>query len=363
MCVMSERGKKKIIECVPNFSEGRNPKIIYEIVATIEEVDGVLVAGVESGKATNRTVITFFGEPGPVVEAAFQAIKKASEIIDMAQHRGEHPRFGATDVCPLVPVANIEMDEVVELARQLAKRVGEELQIPVYCYENAAFKEERKSLAYCRMGGYEVLKIRMESTDGKPDFGPHTWPGKVVTSGAVAIGARNFLVAYNINLKTNSVAVANAIAADIRESGRVLREGDPVAGKIMRNEDGTPVRIPGSLKKTRAMGWYIKEYGIAQVSMNLMDINVTPVHIAFDEVVEKARMRGVKVTGSELIGLIPLKALIDAGKHYLKKQNLSAEISDEEIVEVAIQSLGLRNLNPFDPKMKIVECFIELGTL
>lgn len=355
---MNDIQNKKIIECVPNFSEGRNPKVIAEIVAAIEEVEGVRVAGIEPGKATNRTVVTFFGEPEPVVEAAFRAIKKASEIIDMAQHRGEHPRFGATDVCPLVPVANIEMEEVVELARQLAKRVGEELQIPVYCYENAAYKEERKSLAYCRMGGYEALKIRMASAAWKPDFGPDAWPGKVVTSGAVAIGARNFLVAYNVNLDTDSVAMANAIAADVRESGRVLREGDPVAGKIKRNEDGTPVRIPGSLKKTRAMGWYIQEYGIAQVSMNLMDINATPVHIAFDEVVEKARIRGVNVTGSELIGLIPLKSMLDAGNYFLTKQDLSTSISDERRIELAVHSLGLDRLKPFDPKKKIVEYFI-----
>lgn len=276
----------------------------------------------------------------------------------MAQHRGEHPRFGATDVCPLVPVANISMGEVAELARQLAKKVGEELQIPVYCYENAAFKKERKSLAYCRLGGYEALKLRMQSQVGKPDFGPSAWQGKVLSSGAVAIGARNFLAAYNVNLNTDSVAVANAIAADVRESGRVLRKGDPVVGEIQRNHDGTPERIPGSLQHVRALGWFIPEYGKAQVSMNLTNLLLTPLHVVFDEVAAKAAQHGARVTGSELIGLIPLKSMTDAGRHYLQKQQLPADVPDDELVAAAIRSLGLNELGPFDPQKKIVEYFI-----
>ena len=345
----------RILECVPNFSEGRNPAVIKEITNVIERVDGVKLLDVDPGKATNRTVVTFAGSPEQVVEAAFQAIKKAAEVIDMRFHTGEHPRFGATDVCPLVPVSGITMEEAAEYARQLAKRVGDELEIPVYCYEFSAFSEERKSLANCRSGEYEGLKERMESEHWKPDFGPSSWSEKVAKSGASAIGARNFLVAYNVNLNTTSVRRANSIAFDVREAGRILRDGDPVTGKIVTDEKGEPVRIPGTLKKTRAIGWYIEEYGIAQISMNLTDISVTPVHVAFDEVCEKARQRGIRVTGSELIGLIPLQAMLDAGKYFLQKQQRSTGISDEEIIRIAVKSLGLNELAPFDPQKKIIE--------
>lgn len=350
---------KKIIECVPNFSEGRDLRIIKEITSAIESVQEINLLDIDPGKATNRTVVTFVGHPDDVIEAAFQGIKKAAELIDMSKHSGEHPRFGATDVCPLVPVANVSMEEVVEYSRKLAKRVGEELGIPVYAYEFAAFNEERKSLANCRSGEYEALKERISSDRWKPDFGPSQWNEKIVGSGATAIGARNFLVAYNVNLNTTSTRRANAIAFDIREAGRTKREGDSVAGKIVLDEKGEPVRIPGTLKKTRAIGWYIEEYGIAQISINLTDITVTPVHVAFEEVTEKARLRGIRTTGSELVGLIPLQSMLDAGKYFLRKQNRSTGISDKEIIKIAIKSLGLDELSSFDPKKKIIEYVID----
>ena len=350
---------KKIIECVPNFSEGRNLAVIREITEAIESVEGIKLLDVDPGKATNRTVVTFVGSPEDVIEAAFLGIKKASEVIDMRNHTGEHPRFGATDVCPLVPVANVTMEEAVEFARKLAERVGNELGIPVFCYEFAAFNDERKSLANCRSGEYESLKDRISTERWKPDFGPAQWTESVAKTGASAIAARNVLVAYNVNLNTTSTRRANSIAFDIREAGRVKREGDPITGKIMTDENGEPVRIPGTLRKTRAIGWYIEEYGIAQISINLTDISVTPIHIAFDEVCEKARLRGIRVTGSELIGLIPLNAMLDAGKYYLQKQQRSIGISDEEIIKIAIKSLGLNELSPFDPKKKIIEYVIE----
>ncbi|WP_346854180.1 glutamate formimidoyltransferase [uncultured Draconibacterium sp.] len=350
---------KKIIECVPNFSEGRDMSIIKEITNAIESVAEISLLDVDPGKATNRTVVTFVGEPDHVVEAAFRGIKKAAELIDMSKHHGEHPRFGATDVCPLVPVANVSMEEAVEYARKLAKRVGEELEIPVFCYEFAAFKPVRQSLANCRSGEYEALKERIAGVEWKPDFGPDKWNSKVAGSGATAISARNFLIAYNVNLNTTSTRRANAIAFDVREAGRVKREGDPVSGKIVTDEKGDPVRIPGTLKKTRAIGWYIEEYGIAQISINLTDITVTPVHVAFDEVCNKAQERGIRVTGSELVGLIPLQAMLDAGKYFLKKQQRSTGISDEEIIKIAIKSLGLDELAPFNPKKKIIEYVIE----
>ena len=350
---------KRIIECVPNFSEGRNMAVIKEITNAIESVDGIKLLDVDPGKATNRTVVTFVGSPEDVVEAAFRGIKKASEVIDMKNHTGEHPRFGATDVCPLVPVSGVTMEEAVEFARALAERVGKELGIPVFCYEFAAFNDERKSLANCRSGEYEGLKDRISTERWKPDFGPAQWSENVARTGASAIGARNFLVAYNVNLNTTSTRRANSIAFDIREAGRVKREGDPITGKIVTDENGEPVRIPGTLKKTRAIGWYIEEYGIAQISINLTDISVTPVHIAFDEVCEKARERGIRVTGSELIGLIPLNAMLDAGKYFLRKQQRSTGISDDEIIKIAIKSLGLNELAPFDPKKKIIEYVIE----
>jgi len=279
---------KKIIECVPNFSEGRDMSIIKEITNAIESVAEISLLDVDPGKATNRTVVTFVGNPEAVIEAAFRGIKRAAELIDMSQHHGEHPRFGATDVCPLVPVANVTMEEAIEYARKLGQRVGEELGIPVFSYEFAAFKEERRSLANCRSGEYEALKERISTEKWEPDFGPNEWNERVAGSGATAIGARNFLVAYNINLNTTSTRRANAIAFDIREAGRVKREGNPITGKIVTDENGEPVRIPGSLKKTRAIGWYIEEYGVAQISINLTDITVTPVHIAFDETCKRA---------------------------------------------------------------------------
>jgi glutamate formiminotransferase / formiminotetrahydrofolate cyclodeaminase len=347
---------KQLIECVPNFSEGNDLSIIKQITDQIESVEGIRLLDIDPGKATNRTVVTFVGEPNAVVEAAFLAIKKASELIDMARHHGEHPRFGATDVCPFVPISDISMEETVEYARKLAKKVGEELNIPVYCYEFAAFEEKRRNLANCRAGEYEGLKEKLANPDWKPDFGPLVFNSR---AGAVAIGARNFLVAYNVNLNTTSTRRANAIAFDIREAGRVLREGDPVNGKIMNDEQGEPIRIPGSLKKTKAIGWFIKEYGIAQISINLTDITVTSIHKAFDEVVEKARERGIRVTGSELVGLVPLKAILDAGKHYLRKQERSLGISEEEIIHIAVKSLGLNELKPFNPKERIIEYLLE----
>lgn len=343
---------KQIIECVPNFSEGRNMEVIRQITDTIEAVSGVRLLNVDPGYATNRTVVTFAGEPEVVIEAAFQAIKKASEVIDMRHHTGEHPRFGATDVCPLVPIAGMTMEETVVYARRLAERVGNELGIHVYCYEFAAFEEKRRSLASCRAGEYEGLQAKIQQPEWKPDFGPETFNAR---SGATAIGARNFLIAYNVNLNTTSVRRANSIAFDVREAGRVLREGDPIAGKIIKDGNGEPVRIPGTLKKVRAIGWFIKEYGIAQISMNLTDITVTPVHAAFDEVCERARERGLRVTGSELIGLIPLEAMLEAGKYFLRKQNRSTGIPDSEIIKIAVKSLGLDELAPFDPHKRIIE--------
>ncbi len=347
---------KRIIECVPNFSEGREMEVIRLITEVIEKSAGIKLLNVDPGFATNRTVVTFAGEPEAVVEAAFQAIKKAAELIDMRHHAGEHPRFGATDVCPLVPVSGISMGETVEYARALAKRVGEELQIPVYCYEFAAFETKRQSLANCRSGEYEGLPSKIVSNEWKPDFGPATFNAK---SGAVAIGARNFLVAYNINLNTTSVRRANSIAFDVREAGRILREGDPFTGKIVNDDKGEPVRIPGTLKKVRAIGWYIKEYRMAQISMNLTDITVTPIHVAFDEVSDRAADRGIRVTGSELIGVVPLQCLLDAGKYFLHKQRRSSGIPDEEIIEMAVRSLGLNELAPFDPKKRIIEYLLK----
>jgi len=347
---------KKLIECVPNFSEGKDMGLIQKITNEIETVDGVKLLDVDPGKATNRTVVTFVGTPDEVVEAAFRAVKKASELIDMSKHKGEHPRMGATDVCPLVPVANITMEEVVEYARKLAKRIGEELSIPIYCYENAAFTPERANLANCRSGEYEGLPKKLSDPKWKPDFGPAEFNAK---TGATAVGARDFLVAYNINLNTTSTRRANAIAFDVRERGRVLREGDPVTGKIVKDEKGEPVHIPGSLKAVKAIGWFIEEYGIAQISMNLTNISITSIHEAYDEVWKKAEERGVRVTGSELVGLVPKKALIEAGKYFLRKQQRSVGISEDEIIKIAVKSLGLAELKPFNPKEKIIDYLIE----
>ena len=346
---------KQLIECVPNFSEGCNMAIIKQITDRIESVDGVRLLDVDPGKATNRTVVTFVGTPDEVIEAAFQAVKKASEIIDMRTHKGEHPRFGATDVCPLIPIAGITMDEVVVYARKLAERIGIELQIPVYCYENAAFTAERRNLASNRSGEYEGLPKKLNDPHWKPDFGPAEFNEKVALTGATAVGARDFLVAYNVNLNTTSVRRANAVAFDIREKGRPVREGNPVTGKIVKDASGEPVFKPGSLKACKAIGWFIEEYGVAQVSINLTNIGITPVHVAFEEACLKAQDRGMRVTGSELVGLIPLKAMTDAGKYFLRRQQRSVGISEEELVKIAVKSLGLDDLKPFNPQEKIIE--------
>ncbi|WP_163707013.1 glutamate formimidoyltransferase [Mangrovibacterium lignilyticum] len=346
----------QLIECVPNFSEGRNPAIIKQITDVVESVKGVKLLNVDPGKATNRTVVTFVGTPDAVVEAAFRAVKKASEVIDMSKHKGEHPRFGATDVCPLVPVANITMEETIVHARKLAQRIGEELAIPVYCYEFAAQNEERRSLANCRSGEYEGLPAKLKDPNWKPDFGPTEFNAK---AGATAVSARNFLIAYNVNLNTTSTRRANAVAFDVREAGRVLREGDPVTGKIVKDKSGEPVRVPGTLKKVRAIGWFIEEYGVAQISMNLTDITVTSIHKAFEAVCKSAEERGMRATGSELIGLIPLQAMLDAGKYFLRKQQRSTGVADEEIIKIAVKSMGLDELAPFNPKERIIEYQLE----
>ncbi len=347
---------KKLIECVPNFSEGRNLGIIKTITSEIEKVDGVKLLDVDPGFATNRTVVTFVGSPDEVIEAAFRAIKKASELIDMRNHSGAHPRFGATDVCPLIPISNITMDEVVEFAHKLAKRVGEELKIPIYCYENAALIKERTNLAYCRSGEYEGLKEKIVKPEWKPDFGSATFNA---TTGATAIGARDFLIAVNYNLNTTSTRRANAIAFDVREKGRQKRENNSPIGKILKDEKGNEINIPGTLKATKAIGWFIDEYNIAQVSMNINNISITPLHIAFDEVCRKAQERGIRVTGTEIVGLIPKKTLIEAGKYFLKKQQRSLGISEKEIINIAIKSMGLDDLKPFKPEEKIIEYLIE----
>ena len=343
---------KQLIECVPNFSEGNDMLVIKQITDKIEKVEGVQLLDVDPGKATNRTVVTFVGTPDEVVEAAFIAIKTASELIDMSKHHGEHPRFGATDVCPFVPVANITMEETIEYARKLAKKVGEELDFPVYCYELAAFSDQRRNLANVRSGEYEGLPEKLQKAEWKPDFGPARFVPK---TGTIAISARNFLVAYNINLNTTSTRRANSIAFDVREAGRVLRDGNPISGAIAKDKNGKPIRVAGSLKKVKAIGWYIEEYGICQISMNLTDISVTPVHIAFDEVDKKATERGLRVTGSELVGLIPLQAMLDAGKFFLRKQNRSTGLPDRELIKIAVKSMGLDDLKPFVAEERIIE--------
>jgi len=348
--------KKQLIECVPNFSEGRDMGIIRQITDEIEKVDGVKLLDVDPGKSTNRTVVTFVGEPENVIEAAFMAIKKAGEVIDMTKHKGEHPRMGATDVCPLIPIANISMDEVVQYAIKLAERAGKELDIPFFLYEAAAQNPDRKNLAIIRSGEYEGMEKKLQDSHWKPDFGPAKFNPR---TGATAIGARDFLVAYNVNLNTSSVRRANAIAFDIREKGRVKREGHPVTGEIVRDDQGEPLRAPGKCKSVKAIGWYIDEYGLAQISMNLTDINVTPLHVAFEACRDSANTRGMRVTGSELVGLVPKKVLIDAGKFFLTKQKRSVGISEEEIIHIAVKSLGLDELAPFDPKKKVIEYLLE----
>lgn len=350
---------KQLIECVPNFSEGRNMEVIRQITEVIEKAEGVKLLDVDPGATTNRTVVTFVGTPDEVVETAVAVIAKAKELIDMRSHHGDHPRFGATDVCPLVPVSNITMEETAQYARKLAERVGNELGVPVYCYENAAFEEKRRNLANCRQGEYEALKDRIGTAEWKPDFGPTVFDESVAKSGATAVGARDFLIAVNYNLNTTSTRRANAIAFDVREKGRPQREGNPITGKIMKDANGNPINIPGTLKGTKAIGWYIAEYGIAQVSMNITNTNVTPLHVAFDEVCEKAAARGIRVTGAEIVGLVPKKTLIDAGCYYLQKQRRSLGIDEREIIKIAVKSMGLDDLKPFNPDEKVIEYLLE----
>ena len=336
---------KQLIECVPNFSEGSDMSIIKQITNEIESVEGVRLLDVDPGKATNRTVVTFVGEPISVIEAAFRAIKKAAELIDMRKHTGEHPRMGATDVCPLIPVANISMEETAEWSKKLGERVGNELAIPVYLYEDAQKNPERKNLSIIRAGEYEGFSKKILLSEWAPDFGKAIFNAK---SGATVIGARDFLVAYNINLNTTSTRRANAIAFDVRESGRKIQ-----------NEKGEEIVQPGTLKSVKAIGWFIEEYGVAQISMNLTNVNITPIHIAFDEVCKKANERGVRVTGSELVGLIPLKSLLDAGRHFLEKQQRSVGVSEKELIHIAVKSLGLDELSEFIPEKKIIEYLLN----
>ena len=343
---------KKLIECVPNISEGRDEAKIKAIYDVVETVEGVKLLDVDPGKATNRTVITFVGEPDAVVEAAFRLIKKAQELIDMSKHKGEHPRFGATDVCPFVPVANASMEDCIACAQQLGKRVGEELNIPVYLYEYAATSPQRKNLATVRAGEYEGIADKIVKPEWKPDFGPASFQAK---SGNIAISARDFLIAYNVNLNTTSVRRANNIAFDIREQGRAKTEDGTPTGKVVKDENGNPVRIPGSCKGVKGIGWFIEEYGVAQISMNITNVNDTPLHKAFDECVKSAHERGMRVTGSELVGLVPLKSMLDAGKYFLIKQERSIGVSDDELIKIAIKSMGLDELTPFDPKKNIIE--------
>jgi glutamate formiminotransferase/formiminotetrahydrofolate cyclodeaminase len=351
--------QKQLIECVPNISEGRDLNKIHTIANVVETVEGVKLLDVDPGAATNRTVITFVGEPEQVIEAAYKLIKKAAELIDMSKHSGEHPRFGATDVCPLVPISGITLEETAKYAHKLGKRVGEELDIPVYLYEKAAQEPKRVNLANCRSGEYEGLSKKLSNPDWKPDFGPAEFNKKVALTGATAISARDFLVAYNVNLNTTSTRRANAIAFDIREAGRVMRDGDPITGKMVLDAQGEPERIPGKLKAVKGIGWYIEEYGIAQISYNLTNISITSMHEAFDESCKSAHERGLRVTGSELIGLIPLRAMLDAGDYFLKKQERSLGISESEKIKIAVKSLGLDDLKPFNPKEKIIEYVLK----
>jgi glutamate formiminotransferase/formiminotetrahydrofolate cyclodeaminase len=343
---------QQIIECVPNFSEGNDLNIIKQITDQIESVEGVRLLNVDPGKATNRTVVTFVGTPEAVINAAFLGIKKAGELIDMSKHKGEHPRMGATDVCPLIPIANISMEETAKYAQQLAKRVGEELKIPIYLYEAAQPDKTRSNLSVIRAGEYEGFFKKIKELSWNPDFGPDEFDAK---RGGTVIGARDFLVAYNINLNTTSTRRANAIAFDVREAGRVKKEN----GKTVLDANGKPVSIPGTLKSVKAIGWYIEEYGVAQISMNLTNINITPVHIAFDEVCRKAEARGIRVTGSELVGLVPLKSLTDAGKYFLRKQQRSTGVSEKELIKIAVKSMGLDELGPFKPEERVIEYLLK----
>lgn len=343
--------KKQLIECVPNISEGRNTEKINAIANTVTTVKGVKLLNIDSGKGANRTVITFVGEPNKVVEAAYKLIKKAAELIDMSQQKGEHPRFGATDVCPLIPIANISMEETIKYAHLLGERVGNSLGIPVYFYEHTATELKRKNLANCRSGEYEGLKEKLSNPNWKPDFGPAKFTTAVAKTGAVAISARHFLIAYNVNLSTTSTKIANAIAFDVRESGRIKR----IKGKKVLDKNGKPIRVNGKLKAVKGIGWYIKEYGCAQASYNLTNINVTPIHLVFEETVKAALQRNIKVTGSELIGLIPLQAMLNAADYFLQQNGQALAISEEDKIKVAVKSMGLDDLKPFDFKKRIIE--------
>ena len=360
---------KKLVECVPNFSEGRDQAVIRQIAAAVESVEGVLLLNVDPGEATNRTVITFVGEPDAVCEAAFRAVRTAGELIDMRKHHGAHPRIGATDVLPLIPVSGITLEECATLARQLAERIAKELLIPCYAYEAAAFRPERKNLAVCRRGEYEGIPARINDPKEAPDFMPPTSLNpqhstlNIQRTGCTVVGARDFLIAVNFNLNTTSIRRANAIAFDVREKGRPVREGNPITGKPKRDADGNPIMQPGTLKGTKAIGWYIDEYGIAQVSMNITDINVTPLHKAFDEVCRCAQNRGIRVTGTEIVGLVPKRVLIEAGRYFLEKQHRSTGIPEADIIQIAIKSMGLDDLRPFNPREKVIEFLLEDATV
>jgi glutamate formiminotransferase/formiminotetrahydrofolate cyclodeaminase len=347
---------QKLIECVPNFSEGRDQNVIREITDAIKSVDGVSLLDVDPGASTNRTVVTFVGSPDAAIEAAFRGIKKAAELIDMRKHKGAHPRMGATDVCPFIPVSNVNWEEAIDCANRLAKRVGDELKIPVYLYEKAAKNKSRSNLSVIRVGEYEGFFEKIRQPEWKPDFGPTVFNEK---SGATVIGARDFLVAYNVNLNTRSVRRATSVAFDVREQGRVKTEDGTPSGKPVLDANGEPIRVPGMLKHVKAIGWFVKEYGIAQVSMNLTNIEETPVHTAFDACCESAAKRGLRVTGSEIVGMVPKKCLVDAGRYFLRKQRWSEGESDEELIDIAIRSMGLSELRPFDPKEKVIEFKIE----
>lgn len=351
--------EKRIVECVPNFSEGRDKTVIDAITAAIVQSGGVKLLDVDPGEATNRTVVTFVGSPEAVVEAAFAGVRRAAELIDMRHHKGAHPRMGATDVLPLIPISGITLEECAELARTLARRIADELRIPTYCYEASALRPERRNLAVCRAGEYEALPEKLAHADTAPDFGARPFDEGVARTGATTVGARDFLIAVNFNLNTTSTRRANAIAFDVREKGRPVREGNPITGKIVKDAEGNPVMRPGMLKATKAIGWYIEEYGIAQVSMNITDISVTPLHVAFDEVCRKADARGVRVTGTEIVGLVPKRALLEAGRYFLRKQHRSTGIAEEEIIRLAVKSMGLDDLKPFDPKEKVIEYLLE----
>lgn len=351
--------EKRIVECVPNFSEGRDKHVIRQITDAIEAAGGVKLLDVDPGEATNRTVVTFVGSPEAVVEAAFAGVKKAAELIDMRRHHGAHPRMGATDVLPLIPIAGITLEECAELARTLARRIADELCIPTYCYEAAAFTPERKNLAVCRAGEYEALPEKLAHEASAPDFGARPFDEGVARTGATTVGARDFLIAVNFNLNTTSTRRANAIAFDVREKGRSVREGNPITGKVLKDAAGNPVMRPGTLRGTKAIGWFIEEYGIAQVSMNITDIALTPLHVAFDEVCRKADARGVRVTGTEIVGLVPKRALVEAGKYFLRKQQRSTGIAEEEIVRIAVKSMGLDDLKPFRAEEKVIEYLLE----